>query len=122
MVTKKEKQLAIQLLKERIERLTGKKVTFKEPTNRRRASLKESKTDIVSFLKVYCPDYSNNHYNNFENMGREDWDALTGNMEILLDDEEMFYDEFDLSSEEIREFKTLKQSKHWPRFLKLVSS
>jgi len=30
MATKKEKQLTIQLLKERIERLTGKKVTFKE--------------------------------------------------------------------------------------------
>jgi len=30
MATKKEKQLAIQLLKERIERLTGKKVMFKE--------------------------------------------------------------------------------------------
>jgi len=47
MATKKEKQLAIQLLKERIERLTGKKVMFKE------SNLDDNIHDMANYYDDY---------------------------------------------------------------------
>jgi len=55
MATKKEKQLAIQLLKERIERLTGKKVMFKENAIESENIKEKKKVFNLHHMKILDP-------------------------------------------------------------------
>ena len=94
MATKREKQLAITLLKERLERLTGKKVILKEDFYDSDAAERQRKQKLIdSIFSPIDDDYANrvetaikNDW--FEELGKDPDEFIMTGISAFMDDNE----------------------------------